>query len=314
MTQQTAKQARVVDAVLTAVARGYSFPWAPIANILFPNVPVTQRGGTVIEFGPQDFRLINSARAPGTETKRVQFGHSGAAFQLLDYSLEALVPIELGQEAASIGIDKYEQGIRGVQRMMDIERENQAATIARDASKYGADNKKVYTDVNARWDDVDSDPIGDVETARKAVRQSIGVYPDTLVVSPNTATALSRHPDILATLTDADIKLATLAQIARALNVERVVVGDGSYHNGTKFVDIWGSDAVLAYTRVVGLLDGGSPAYGYTYQLEGHPYVEEPYVSRNRKAVVAPVTDCRAPVLAGALAGYLFQNVVTPAA
>ena len=79
MAQMTPKQARAVDAVLTAVARGYNHLFAPVANLLFPVVPVETRGGFVIEFGVEDFRLINSARAPGAATKRVQFGHAGAA-------------------------------------------------------------------------------------------------------------------------------------------------------------------------------------------------------------------------------------------
>lgn len=313
MTQMTTGQARVIDPILTSIARGYNHTFAPIANILFPIVPVTQRGGTVIEFGPEDFRLINSARAPGTATKRVQFGHQGAEYSLTNHSLEALVPMEIQQEAVRIGVDQYQRSIRGVQRLMDIERENQAATLATALANYGADNKLEYTVAGDRWDDPASDPVGDVSDAKTVIRSKIGVYPDTLTISPKVHKALRAHPDIIATLRDADIKIATLEQIARALDVERVVVGEATYYNGVEFVDIWGADAVLAFTRVATLSDGGSPAYGYTYQLEGHPFVEETYWDRGHKSMVAPVTDARKPVLAGSVAGFLFKNVVNPA-
>lgn len=308
--QMTAGEARVVNPVLTEVARGYNHVFAPIAQILFPIVTVGQRGGKVISFGPEDFRLVNSARAPGTATKRVQFGHAGADYSLQDHSLEGMIPRETGAEAGTAGIDQYQRTIRGVQRLMDIERENQAATIATLASNYGSANKNEYSTGATQWNDPTSDPVGDVQAAREAVRAAIGVYPDTLTISPKVHNALMYHPDILATLSDADIKIATLAQIARALNVERVVVGDGTYHNGTAFVDIWGRDAVLAYTRVATLNDGGSPAYGYTYQLEGHPFVEETYMDRSHKSEIVPITDCRKPVLAGSVAAFLFKNVV----
>lgn len=310
MPQMTPKQARVIDPVLTSVARGYNHTFAPIANILFPVVPVELRGGTVVEFGPDDFKLINSARAPGAATKRVQFGHAGAPYALVDYSLEGKIPREIGQEAGMAGIDQYERTIRGVQRLMDIERENEAAVIARNAASYAASNKLVYASDADRWDDPTSDPVGDVRAAREAVRSAIGVYPDTLTVSPKARNALEVHPDILATLSDNDIKLATLQQIARALGVDKVVVGDGTYHDGTAFQDIWGKDAVLAFTQVLTLADGGSPAYGYTYQLLDHPFVEETYMDRSHKSEIVPVTDCRKPVLAGALAGFLFKDVV----
>lgn len=313
MTQMTTGQARVVDPILTSIARGYNHAFAPIANILFPMVPVPQRGGTVIEFGTEDFRLVNSARAPGAATKRVQFGHQGAPYALIDHSLEAMVPVEIQQEAVRIGVDQYQRSIRGVQRLMDIERENQAAGLATSLANYGADNKLEYTVADTRWDDPASDPVGDVSEAKSVIRSKIGVYPDTLTISPKVHKALRAHPDIIATLRDVDIKIATLEQIARALDVERVVVGEATYYNGTEFVDIWGADAVLAFTRVATLSDGGSPAYGYTYQLEGHPFVEETYYDRNHKSMVAPVTDARKPVLAGSVAGFLFKNVVNPA-
>ncbi len=310
MPQQTPKQARVVDSVLSSVARGYNHQYAKVANILFPMVTVDARGGSVIEFGPEDFRLINSVRAAGSATKRVQFGHSGAAYSLLDHSLEGMIPVEINQEAGRAGIDKYQQTIRGVQRLMDVERENQAAVIARSAANYATANKRTYAAVADRWNDPTSDPVGDVEIAKQAIRASIGVYPDTLTVSPKAEAALAIHPDILATLSDTDIKIATIEQIARALRIKRVVVGEGTYHDGTKFVDIWGVDAVLAYTEIATLNDGGSPAYGYTYQLADHPFVEETYVDRSHKSEIVPVTDCRRPVLAGAVAGYLFKDVV----
>lgn len=312
-TQMTPSQARLVDPVLTAIARGYTHIFAPVAQILFPIVTVGARGGKVTEFGTDDFRLVNSARAPGAATKRVQFGHAGADYSLTDHSLEGMVIREVGQEAAVVGIDQYQRTIRGVQRLMDIERENQAAAIATNASNYGSGNKTEYSTGADQWNDPTSDPVGDVRAAREAIRSSIGVYPDTLTVSPKVHTALEVHPDILATLRDTDIKMATLEQIARALKVDRVVVGDGTYHNGTAFVDIWGRDAVLAYTRVATLNDGGSPAYGYTYQLEDHPFVEPTYEDRSHKAEIVPITDCRKPVLAGSVAGFLFKNVVAAA-
>ena len=310
MGQMTRKQARAVDAVLTAVARGYNHLFAPVANLLFPVVPVETRGGFVIEFGVEDFRLINSARAPGTATKRVQFGHAGAPYALVDYSLEALVPVEIGQEAASVGIDQWERSIRGVQRLMDIERENQAAVIARKPANYPAGHKLEITNDADRWDDPTSDPLGDIEDGREAIRAKTGLYPNVLVLPPKAEAALLRHPDVLDKLSDSNLKVATRQLLQTILQIPNIVVGDGTYHDGTKFVDIWGKDAVLAYTEIGTLQDGGSPSYGYTYQLTDMPMVEEPYVDRNAKSAVGPVTDARAPVLASAQAGYLFTGVI----
>ena len=47
MPQATPGQARVVDPILSAVARGYRSPKAAVANVLFPIVPVGLRAGKV---------------------------------------------------------------------------------------------------------------------------------------------------------------------------------------------------------------------------------------------------------------------------
>lgn len=54
----------------------------------------------------------------------------------------------------------------------------------------------------------------------------------------------------------------------------------------------------------------GLPSYGYTYQLNGYPQVEEAYFDRNAKSWIYPVTRVEAPVLAAAGAGFLITNAV----
>lgn len=311
MSQMTSRQARGgVDPVLTAVARGYNHMFAPVARRLFALVSVAQRGGTVIEFSQDDFRLVDSNRSPGQNTKRVQFGHAGAPYSLRNHSLEAIVPVEIEEEAASVGIDQQERSIRGVQRLIDIETENEAAAIARNAASYAASNKLVISSATDRWSDPTSDIIGQIMTAREAIRQKIGQYPNFMEVPAGAVDSLTRHPDIVGSLSDGDMKIATMQQVQQILKIPEIVVGEGSYWDGSKFVDIWGQDVVLAFTQTGTIQDGGQPSYGYTYQLEGYPLVEESYWDRNAKSLVSPITDVRRPVLAGALAGYLISGVV----
>jgi hypothetical protein len=109
MPQATPGQARVVDPILSAVARGYRSPKAAVANVLFPIVTVGLRAGRIISFGPDDFKLVNTARAPGANTKRIQFGYAGENYSLVDYRLEGAVPNEL-QEEASNGLCRLLRG------------------------------------------------------------------------------------------------------------------------------------------------------------------------------------------------------------
>lgn len=313
MTQMTPGAARVIDPILTEVARGYRSNNSPVANVLFPAVPVGQRGGRIIAFGPDSFKLYNTARAPGANTRRVEFGYSSAAYALVDYSLEGSVPIELQQEAGAVpGIDLGANAVRKVQDLQALEREKQAADLALDAASYAGTNKVTLSGTD-RWDDATGgDPFGDVADAREAVRQQIGVRPNVLTLGPKVLSALRRNPKVLDRLSTAsDRNPATIAQLQALFEVDQVIEGGMIYHNGSAFVDVWGTFAHLAYTIPASLADMGSPSFGYTYQLSGYPMVEEAYYERNPKTWYYPVTDARQPVLAGASAGFLFTTAVS---
>ena len=90
----------------------------------------------------------------------------------------------------------------------------------------------------------------------------------------------------------------------------QIVEGEAVYHDGTQFQDVWGTDAILAFTTPASMQEMGSPSYGYTYQLEGRPIVEEGYEDRNANSWVNPVADARKAVLAGASAGFIFKTAV----
>jgi hypothetical protein len=310
--QQTPAQARVIDPILSRVARAAGLQSAPVANVLFPTVPVGQRGGRIITFGTDDFRIYNTGRAPGANTKRVGFGYGSEPFALVDYSLEGSVPIEILEEGLAVpGLNHAEMAIAKVRNLQQLEREKQCADLAVNAALYAAENKATLAGT-AQWSHADSLPINAVSAAKEAVRAKIGVRPNTMVVGPRVATALSVNPQILARLrggTGADQRNkapASLDEVAQVMGLDQVIEGGSIFHNGTAFVDVWGTFAVLAYTTPRGMQDMGSPSFGYTYQLESYPVAEEPYYDRNSKTWYFPVTDARQPVLTGPDAGFLW--------
>lgn len=95
MPQNTPGQARVIDPVLTEVARGYQNA-EMVGMGLFPYVPVGQRGGKIIQFGKEHFRLYNTARAPGGKVVRIASGYGSQAYALESHAVEEGVPDEQG--------------------------------------------------------------------------------------------------------------------------------------------------------------------------------------------------------------------------
>lgn len=316
MTQLSLSQARVIDPVLTNIAQGFKQSNL-VGNLLFPQVPVAMRAGKIISFGREDFMLYSTARAPGENTRRIQVGYASGNFSLVDYSLEASLPIELLQEAGEgangFSIDMAATSIKKVDAIMKLRLEKAQADIARTAASYQAANK-VTLSGTSQWSDYSgtSNPITNVETAKEAIRQATGKRPNVMIMGPQTLAKLRAHPVVVDRMKYTGRDIATTEILASLFGVDMVVSGEAIYSNdaATTFTDVWGKDVVLAYTETSGIVDMGSPTYGYTYNLGGYPIVEQPYYDRNAKSWFFPVTRAEAPVLTAPNAGYLITNAV----
>jgi hypothetical protein len=309
----TTSAARVTDPVLTTVAQGY-VNGAMAGMSLFPSVPVPARGGKIVTFAKEDFRLYSTLRAPGTNTKRVTFGHTSGSYALENHSLEGVVPFELMDDAARVpGIDMGSAAVRKVQNIIALRLEKAQADIATTAGSYASTNKTTLSGTS-QWSDHTngvSNPIADVDTAKDAIRSQIGRRANTVVMGAAVWTKLREHPKVTDRVKYTGRDSATPDLLATLFGVERVLVGDAIYENAAgTLADVWGKFVVVAYTELGSLGDMGAPTYGYTYRLGGYPLVEEPYNDRNAKSWVYPVTDEVAPVMAAAAAGYLISAAV----
>ncbi len=301
------QQVRVVDPILSNVALGYKHP-EHVGSFLFPRVPVGVSGGQVIEFGKESFKLYNARRVPGGATKRVQFGYAGQPFALVQDSLEGQVPREHLRDAGKVpGIDLGTRSVNMVMGSLSLTLENDQAVLARDATKYDANHKLDLA--AAPWSADANNPITDIDTGREAVRSTVGIYPNTLVLSAKAFNAAKNNANVLNRFRYTSSDSVTPEMLAALWNLERVVVGKAiSFDDAGVSTDIWGNDAILAYVpREASTVE--EPSYGYTYTMEGHPLVEEPYYDQNTKSWIYPVTFERVPVLSGITSGFLFQNV-----
>lgn len=132
----TLSQTRIVDPILTTVSIGYRNADL-VGDVLFPRVPVPSRAGKIIEFDKTAFRLVKTARAPGSATQQITVGYEGKAFALTQHSLQGKVPREHLEEASKgPGIDLGSQSVMTVLDIMLLGAESEQATLARDASQY----------------------------------------------------------------------------------------------------------------------------------------------------------------------------------
>jgi hypothetical protein len=308
--QQTPALARVIDPILSEHARGYRQAQL-VAMALFPMCFVPAYGGKVIEFGKESFRLYNSKRAPGSATKRIRFGYEGKPYAIVPSALEAQVPRELGVDAAAVpGINLATRAVNLVLRARLLEQEYDCAQIARNADNYDSDHK-VNLSSTARWTHEDSDPAGDISDGAEAIRESIGMTPNTLLLSARAARALRRHPQLIGRVADNATRVVTLDTLRQVFEVDNIVIGAATVADDSDALgDVWGTDAILAYVAPGSAADANNeePSYGYTYAIDGMPLVEEPYWDNSTKSWVYGVSHDATPVLSGMTAGYLIQN------
>lgn len=303
-------QARVLDPILSNHARGYRNA-DMIGHLVFPIVDIPVRGVQVLKFGKQSFRMLNTRRAPGAETKRIKYGYASDPVALMQDSLEATVPWENMEEASRVpGVDLASSSVEMVLDVIALGREYAISKKARDPANYGANNKMSLLGAD-KWSDPASDPAKDIEEACEQVRRRIGRKPNQLTLAPKPAKALCNHPKIKEQFKYTSSDSLTLEMLAKYLKLERVIEGSAVYlpenaSDDDDALDVWGEDAILSYTS-----KGNNyrmPSFGYTYRLNGHPMVEQPYNERNVKSWVYPVTEDWSPELVGADAGFLFQS------
>lgn len=306
----TNAQRRVIDPILSTVVQGYQHP-EHVGMNLFPRVTVRVAGGKIIEFGRESFRLYNTARAPGAATKRMQMGYEGKPFALENHALDAVVPREHMREAEEVpGIDLATESNNDVMAVQSLILENQQAQLARDAANYAASNKVALAGTD-RWNDyANSTPINDIEAGRHAVRNKVGLYPNTLLLGAPVFDSLKHHPTIIDKIKHTQTGVLTEELLANIFSIPRVVVGKAvAIGDDDVQFDIWGKDAVLAYVpqQITGIRQ---PSYGYTYTMDGHPLVEQPYWDNTHKSWIYGQSYERAPVLSGIESGFLIQTAV----
>ncbi len=312
MTQQTLAQARVIDPILTTHAQGYVMP-GNVGHALFPRADVSTYGGQILTFGKEAFRRYNTKRAPGAATKRVTFGYAGAPYVIVASALEAVVPDETANDAQKVpGVDAAGDAVDLVLNIFGLEHECECADIARNASLYDNDHKVALTGQN-RWRGSSGDPTADITAASDAVRSSIGIRPNTLLLSASSLSALKANAKIQTYMNDRGIAALTRQVIADMWEIPNVVIGEAVSASGQNddLGDVWGHDVILAYVAPPSgsnRRNRAQPSYGYTYTIPGHPNVRQPYRDENRVSWVYPVSSDRTPVLAGVTAGYLIQN------
>ncbi len=297
---------RIVDPVLTNLARGYHNAMM-IAAELFPTVTVSKEGGKIPEFTKESFKIYNTERAIRANSNRINpEDRTTIDFVLTEHDLE--YPVDYREEAE----DALPTKVNATRVCVDgikLRLEKLAADDAQDLANYPVGQKETLA-AGDKFDNSSSDPFPIFSNAVETVRQSIGVRPNVCVMGASSYAALKEHPAVLDRIKYSQKGIVTPDLLKSLLNFEKLVIGDAVYASDSGvFSDVWSDNVIIAYVppQLSNIPRSYyEPAFGYTLRKKNMPVVDT--YTENGKVLLVRNTDTFVTKIVGSDAGYLIND------
>ncbi|MDN0028159.1 hypothetical protein [Serratia marcescens] len=307
------KGKRVVDPVLTTVARGYknaSF----IGDQLFPVVHMEKEGAKVPTFGKGVFAVYDTKRAVGADSNIMIREKQGTMDILLDEH-DLAAPVDYREQHESM-FNEEAKAARRATNGIELRREIYAAEMAQNPKIYLASAVKKLSKDEAWVKDgkANGDPLRVIEDGMEVVRQNIGLRPNVITFGASVMALLRFHPALQAAIGANERKRITDDILKDLFQVDKVLIGAprSLSTDGKKVSDLWADNVMLHY--ITGPQAGGDsadenePSFGYTFRRTGMPVVDK-FDSAGGKVVNVRYTDIYKVAVVGSDAGYLITNV-----
>lgn len=301
------KDLRVQDPVLTELATGYANS-EYVAENLFPVVDLKKEGGKIPMFGKEQFRLYNTERAIRAASNRINpEGMKSIEFVMTEHDIE--FPIDY-RESDESDLNLEIHATNFTTEVIALKKEIMCANLAQNPANYSAGSKIVLSGTS-KFSDPTSDPIGVFDDAKDAVSKKIIKEPNTLVLGKSVYKKLKNHPQLIEKIKYSMKGIVTLELMKEIFEVENIVIGKAIYADDKDNVmDIWGSNAVLAYVSQTQTQKRTAyePTFAYTLRKKGNPTVDTR--EENGKLKIIRSTDIFVPKIVGADAGYLIAEAI----
>lgn len=300
---------RIVDPVLTTLARGYSNNEF-VGSALFPEVAVEKEAGKVPQFGKEAFKIYTTERGLRAKSNVLQ----PETTDPLDYALtehDISYPIDY-REASEDPMPRKQIATNKVQSIIGLRKEFMQAALAQTAANYPS-GSKIALATTACWSESTSTPIANIETAKETIRTKTGKRPNTMILGATAFQVLKNHVSILDLIKYTRSGVVTPELLAALLGIENVQVGDAVYSTDADvFADVWGDNAILAYVpKKLSDIPRNEfePSFGYNFFKKDMPLVDV-YPGEGGKVEYVRSTDIFKSYIVGSDAGYFIENCV----
>ena len=302
----TLKKKRVVDPVLTNIARGFKNA-AHIAENLFPVVSVSKEGGKIPEFTKESFKIYNTERAIRAKSNRINpENRTEIDFVLTEHDLE--YPIDYREQDEDIFPSRL-HATTVVTDGISLRLEKMAADVVQDLTTFPTGNK-ITLSSSDKFTNTSSNPFTIFETAKEAIRGKIAQRPNVCVIGASAYSALKEHPAVLDRIKYTQSAVITPEILRQLLDFDQLYIGDSVYATDAgAFQDIWKDNVVIAYVPKT-MKDVPrsyyEPAFAYTLRKKNNPIVDS-YTEAGKVEIIRN-TDLFVSKVVGPDAGYLIND------
>lgn len=299
----------VVDPALGNVSIKYSNDTF-IADLIFPMVKVAKQTGKYYVYDKSNLRIDKTARAAGSPANEIDFGVGPTGtFSCDDHALKGFVADEI-QDQADAALNPLVDETETVTEKLFLDREQSLATLITNTANL---TQNVTLSGTTQWSDYsNSDPIGDVRTARTTVHQNTFRKPNTLIMGKQVFDMLVEHPQIIERIKYSQLGVVSVELLARVFQVETILVGEAGSNTAAEgqadsLSYVWGKHAIVAFIAPQVRLKQVTLGYTFTYSQR----LVKRWRDEDREGTYVRIgNDNYVQKIVAATAGYLIKNAV----
>lgn len=299
----------VVDPALSNVSIKYTNE-SFIADLIFPMVKVAKQTGKFYVYDKSNLRVDKTARAAGSGANEIDIGMAPrGTFSCDDHALKGFVADEI-QDQADAALNPLVDETENITEKMLLDREVTLATKLADTAQI---TQNVTLSGTAQWSDYsNSDPIGDVRTARTTIHTNTFKKPNTMFMAKTVFDMLMDHPAIIERIKYSQLGVVTAELMARVFQVDKVLVGEAGNNTAAEgqtdvLAYVWGKHAWLAYISPVIRLKMLTLGVTFTYSQR----IVKRWRDEDREGTYVRIgNDNYQQALIASACGYVIKNAI----